>query len=439
MADGLGILVKLKAGDHTELLKGIKALEGQIPPVKVNLDLGNAKELVSLLKQVNTAAGKTGKLDSNIAGGAKQAVASLVRVQNALNRANRLMQQASSQKYTGFSIDTKELERMAAAVERMGKATPQNALRELNLEIAKVQGNMQKANSAINNQNFSQKISKDAANATTQLRNMQAEIQRIKDTYRSLSDSSSIKLDNLFGEMEKSIGNATQVDVDKFRAQLAAIKTELEVTGQRTDSLSGKIRRLFTEHFNTAIAMAGVHALQQSMQMLWQSVQDVDTAMTELRKVTDLSDSDALEFMDEAAGKAKELGASMSGYINSVADWSRLGYELGDAEMLADASQLYLNVGDDVDDINESTSSLISTIRAFKLEASDAAGVVDKLNEVSNNYATSAGDIGAALARSSAALFAGGNSLEESIALITAAQSTIQDAEKVGGQMRPAA
>ena len=74
-----------------------------------------------------------------------------------------------------------------------------------------------------------------------------------------------------------------------------------------------------------------------------------------------------------------------------------------------------------------------------QLEASDAAGVVDKLNEVSNNYATSAGDIGAALARSSAALFAGGNSLEESIALITAAQSTIQDAEKVGGHMRPTA
>lgn len=32
----------------------------------------------------------------------------------------------------------------------------------------------------------------------------------------------------------------------------------------------------------------------------------------------------------------------MSGYINSVADWSRLGYKLDDAEMLADASQLSL-------------------------------------------------------------------------------------------------
>jgi len=94
--------------------------------------------------------------------------------------------------------------------------------------------------------------------------------------------------------------------------------------------------------------------------------------MTELKKVTDLSGSNALEFMDKAAVKAKELGASMSGYINSVADWSRLGYKLDDAEMFADASQLYLNVGDDVDDINESTSTLISTVRAFKLEASDA-------------------------------------------------------------------
>ena len=219
----------------------------------------------------------------------------------------------------------------------------------------------------------------------------------------------------------------------------SAIQRDAKIAGEEVESFGGKIRRLFREHFNTAVAMAGVHLLQTAMRELWQNVQDVDAAMTELKKVTDLSGSNALEFMDKAAVKAKELGASMSGYINSVADWSRLGYKLDDAEMLADASQLYLNVGDDVDDINESTSTLISTVRAFKLEASDAAGVVDKLNEVSNNYATSAGDIGAALARSSAALFAGGNSLEESIALITAAQSTIQDAEKVGEYMRPAA
>lgn len=92
--------------------------------------------------------------------------------------------------------------------------------------------------------------------------------------------------------------------------------------------------------------MAGVHLLQTAMRELWQNVQDVDAAMTELKKVTDLSDSSALEFMDKAAVKAKELGASMSGYINSVADWSRLGYKLDDAEMLADASQLYLKVGE---------------------------------------------------------------------------------------------
>ena len=234
-------------------------------------------------------------------------------------------------------------------------------------------------------------------------------------------------------------GTATDKNVLDARDFFSAIQRDAKIAGEEVESFGGKIRRLFREHFNTAVAMAGVHLLQTAMRELWQNVQDVDAAMTELKKVTDLSDSSALEFMDKAAVKAKELGASMSGYINSVADWSRLGYKLDDAEMLADASQLYLNVGDDVDDINESTSTLISTVRAFKLEASDAAGVVDKLNEVSNNYATSAGDIGAALARSSAALFAGGNSLEESIALITAAQSTIQDAEKVGGHMRPTA
>lgn len=436
MADGLGILVKLKAGDHSELVKDIKALEGQIPPIKVDLDLGNAKELVSLLKQVNTVAGKTGKLDLNIAGNAKQTVADLTRVQNALNRATRLMQQANSQKYSGFSIDTRELERMATTVERMGKLTSNDALRELNLEIAKVQGNIQKANAAINGQNFSQKISKDAINSTTQLRNMQAEIQRIKDTYRSLSDSSSIKLDNLFGEMENAIGSATQVDVDKFRSQLSAIKTELEVTGQRTDSLSGKLRRLFTEHFNTAVAMAGVHALQQSMQLLWQSVQDVDAAMTELKKVTSESDATYEKFLSNAGERAKALGTAMSDVINSTADFARLGYTLDEATQLADAASIYKNVGDGLSDINEASQSIISTMKAFGIEAEDSMQIVDKFNEVGNNFAISSSGIGEALQRSAAALAQAGNDINESIGLIVAGNAVVQDPDSVGTALK---
>lgn len=59
-------------------------------------------------------------------------------------------------------------------------------------------------------------------------------------------------------------------------------------------------------------------------------------------------------------------------------------------------------------------------------------GIVDQFNEVSNNFAISSGGIGEALLRSASALSTANNSLAESIALITAGNTTVQNPEHIG-------
>ena len=78
-------------------------------------------------------------------------------------------------------------------------------------------------------------------------------------------------------------------------------------------------------------------------------------------------------------------------------------------------------------------------MKAFGIEAEDAMSIVDKFNEVGNKYAISAAGIGEALQRSAAALAAGGNTIEESIGLIVAANDVIQNPESVGKLLCPAA
>ena len=53
--------------------------------------------------------------------------------------------------------------------------------------------------------------------------------------------------------------------------------------------------------------------------------------------------------------------------------------------------------------------------------------IVDKFNAIGNNFATTSGDVGEALKRSASAMKAANNSLDETIALYTAAQTTVQD------------
>lgn len=106
------------------------------------------------------------------------------------------------------------------------------------------------------------------------------------------------------------------------------------------------------------------------------------------------------------------------------------------ASSLADAAVVYKNVGDGISDISTASESIISTMRAFNIDAKNAMTIVDKYNEVGNRFAISSKGVGDVLLRSASALQTAGNTLDESIALGTGANSIIQDPEKVGTALK---
>lgn len=68
----------------------------------------------------------------------------------------------------------------------------------------------------------------------------------------------------------------------------------------------------------------------------------------------------------------------------------------------------------------------------------DKIQIVDKLNEVGNNFAISTDGLATALQSSASALKTAKNDLDESIALATAGNAVVQDPNKVGtGKLMP--
>lgn len=161
------------------------------------------------------------------------------------------------------------------------------------------------------------------------------------------------------------------------------------------------------------------------------NINDIDTALTELRKVSDATEQRLTANFKNSADTAKELGATISDVISATADWSRMGYNIDQAEELARVSTLYKNVGDGID-IETANNSLISTLQGFQLDASEAESIIDKFNEVANNYAIDSAGIGEALQRSAASFNAANTDLSKSIALITATNEVVQDPDSVG-------
>lgn len=84
-------------------------------------------------------------------------------------------------------------------------------------------------------------------------------------------------------------------------------------------------------------------------------------------------------------------------------------------------------------DVSTATDGLVSTMKAFGIEYSDVLdGIMSKINIVGNTAATSNSEIVDFLTRSSSAMAEANNTLEETIALETAAVEITRNAENVG-------
>lgn len=228
---------------------------------------------------------------------------------------------------------------------------------------------------------------------------------------------------------------------DKFAESMRTIQFNCESAssaiiaageGAKSSSLSFKtLIKNVTQYFSV-ISVLG-EAVQLIRKMV-SAVTDLDTAMTELKKVTDATEERYDIFLTNAIARAKELGATVADTVTATADFARLGYSLGEAESLADAAIVYKNVGDGISDISEASESIISTMQAYsdEVNSDDAMLIVDKFNAIGNAYAISSQGVGEALQRSAAAMASANNTLDETIALATAANTVVQNPETVG-------
>lgn len=174
------------------------------------------------------------------------------------------------------------------------------------------------------------------------------------------------------------------------------------------------------------------HDIIRYIRTMYTEIKNIDSALIELKKVTDGLTMERLNIsLENSLDTARELGSEVTEVINTTADWARLGYGIEDAEELARVTTLFKNVGDNLT-TDTASEYLISTLKGFEMKSDEALTIVDKFNEVANNFAIDTSGIGQALERSSASFNAANTSLSESIALVTTANAVVQNPESVG-------
>ena len=220
--------------------------------------------------------------------------------------------------------------------------------------------------------------------------------------------------------------------VDPLTGRLSMLRTGIKKTETIVEQITRKTKEIFTYFSGSSIIFKVFNELKKGVQY----VRDIDDALVELRKVTDETAEAYDRFLKTAAKTGARLGATISDVTQATATFAKLGYDMSLASEMAEAALVYMNVGDGIENADEAASSIISTMKGFGLATSESMRIVDSFNQVGNEFSITSKGLGDALQRSAAALNAAGNTLDESIGLITAANTVINDPDSVGTAMK---
>lgn len=249
-----------------------------------------------------------------------------------------------------------------------------------------------------------------------------------------------VETDNMIASLKKLLNASDltasdlKVNVDKINRSFRTMSSEAQAAGVNGLSFFDKIKEdalKFTSWMSLTTVISGI---SREAVKFYNNVVDIDTAMTDLRKVTDNTNQQYAEFFDNIGQKAKDLKIDLSDLISQTAEWGKRGYSLDEAETLATNSGIYSVVGE-VDNAT-AVQDLTTVMKSYNMTVDESINIVDKFNAISNKYAVSASDIGDMLSRSVSSLSVAGNTLDQAIAMGTAITEITGDAAEAGNSLK---
>lgn len=215
------------------------------------------------------------------------------------------------------------------------------------------------------------------------------------------------------------------------RDQLEMLMRKTHEVGADVETLGQKLKRLFDAHLSTALAMVGVHLLQQSLRQVYQNVKELDGALVDLQIATGYTREETSRLISTYTELGKEIGATTTEVAKSADGWLRQGYSVEQTNTLIRNSMMLSKLGQI--DSGEATKALTSTMKGYNIAVEDSVGIVDKFVAVDMKAAVSAGQIATAFSKTAtSARLAGVDMNRLSGYISTVAEVTQGSAEEVG-------
>ena len=228
------------------------------------------------------------------------------------------------------------------------------------------------------------------------------------------------QLENIRARIQQCNDSAS---LNNLKSEFQQVKLEAQTADKATMTFGDRLKNQFRQ-YASYIGIAGVFMQgSQAVRTMAQNVLEVDTAMTGLYRVTDLTSAQYDKLYSDMIASSKEYGTTLTDTINATADWVRAGYDENTSLDLAETTSMYQHVSDL--DYSEAVENLLTAYKGFQSSfnqefGNDAAAsvehIADVYNELDNQFAVTSAGLGEGIARSASALELAGNTFEEAAA-----------------------
>jgi len=243
-----------------------------------------------------------------------------------------------------------------------------------------------------------------------------------------------VKFGDEITALKNGILNSQDLGIlDQLNTKFTTLQTTIQDAGKTGNTffseMAGKASKFIKWYGMTTLFMK----VRTYFNKLFTTVYELDTALIDLKKTFNGTNAELEDFYIESNKLAKQMGITTAEAIKLGSAWSRLGYSSNETmQKMAEMSAMFAAISPDMD-TETAQNGLVSIMKAFKINSEDTLdGILSKVNIIGNTAATSNGEIVEMLQKSSAAMKEANNTLEQTIALETAAVEITRDAPGVG-------
>lgn len=144
-------------------------------------------------------------------------------------------------------------------------------------------------------------------------------------------------------------------------------------------------------------------------------VKEMDSAVTEFRKISELSGASLNNYINDLYEAGKQTGRTTSAMVEAATMFRKSGFTDTEAKDLAIMATMYQNISDVQVSAGDAAATIVSQLQAYGRGVLEPIHILDAYNKVAADFAIGTNDISKAMEIASAGMATYGNSFEQTI------------------------